>query len=47
MAVGALAEDSSATGIGGDQASDAADDAGAVYVFHEPDQRANVPSSRP
>jgi hypothetical protein len=47
LAVGAIAEASRATGIGGDQANNAAGDAGAVYVFHEPDQRANVPSSRP
>ncbi|MES2249803.1 MAG: integrin [Pseudomonadota bacterium] len=33
MAVGAYLEDSSATGIDGDQTSDAAADAGAVYVF--------------
>src|SRR5262249_29129235 len=33
LAVGAFAEDSSATGINGNQASDAAADAGAVYVF--------------
>jgi hypothetical protein len=33
MAVGATTEDSAATGINGDQASDAAQSAGAVYVF--------------
>jgi cysteine-rich repeat protein len=33
LAVGAWFEDSSATGIGGDQASDTAGNAGAVYVF--------------
>ncbi len=33
LAVGAFLEDSAATGIGGDQASNAADDSGAVYVF--------------
>jgi cysteine-rich repeat protein len=33
LAVGAFAEDSSATGINGNQASDASTDAGAVYVF--------------
>jgi hypothetical protein len=33
MAVGATTEDSAATGINGDQASDSAQSAGAVYVF--------------
>jgi hypothetical protein len=33
LAVGAVHEDSDSTGIGGDQANDAAPDAGAVYVF--------------
>jgi cysteine-rich repeat protein len=33
LAVGALGEDSAATGIGGNQASTSAEDAGAVYVF--------------
>ncbi len=33
LVVGALTEDSGATGIGGDQTDDSADDAGAVYVF--------------
>jgi hypothetical protein len=33
LAVGASGEASAATGVGGDQASDAAPDAGAVYVF--------------
>jgi hypothetical protein len=33
LAVGATTEDSAATGIGGDQANDAAASAGAVYVF--------------
>jgi hypothetical protein len=33
MAVGATTEDSAATGINGDQASDAAQSAGAVYVY--------------
>jgi hypothetical protein len=33
LAVGAYAEDSSVTGIGGDQADDSAFGAGAVYVF--------------
>jgi hypothetical protein len=33
LAVGAQLEDSAATGIGGDQASNAAADSGAVYVF--------------
>jgi len=33
LAIGASAEDSAAEGIGGDQASNAAEDSGAVYVF--------------
>jgi hypothetical protein len=33
LAVSAYAEDSSATGIGGDQASNAANAAGAVYLY--------------
>jgi hypothetical protein len=33
LAVGAGFEDSAATGIGGDQTSNAATDSGAVYVF--------------
>jgi FG-GAP repeat len=33
MCVGAPVEDSAATGIGGDQADNSADDAGAVYVY--------------
>lgn len=33
LAVGAFGEDSSATGVGGEQADDAAEDSGAVYVF--------------
>jgi len=33
LAVGAIAEDSAATGIGGNQADNSARDAGAVYVF--------------
>jgi cysteine-rich repeat protein len=33
LAVGAVGEDSAATGIGGDQADNAASNAGAVYVF--------------
>jgi hypothetical protein len=33
LAVGAIYEDSAATGVGGDQTSDAAQGAGAVYVF--------------
>jgi hypothetical protein len=34
LAVGAYLEDSAATGVGGDQMSNAASDSGAVYVFH-------------
>ena len=33
LAVGASSEDSSATGVGGDQSNNAASDSGAVYVF--------------
>ena len=33
LAVGAIQEDSSATGINGDQADNSASDSGAVYVF--------------
>jgi len=33
LAIGAFGEDSAATGVGGDQASNAAADSGAVYVF--------------
>jgi hypothetical protein len=33
LAVGAYAEDSAATGVGGDQTSEAATDSGAVYVY--------------
>jgi hypothetical protein len=33
LAVGATAEDSAATGVDGDQTSNAARDSGAVYVF--------------
>ena len=36
MAVGAYQEQSAATGIGGDQADDSADLAGAVYVYRRP-----------
>jgi hypothetical protein len=36
LAASARAEDSAATGIDGDQADDAAPDAGAVYVFGWP-----------
>jgi cysteine-rich repeat protein len=37
LAVGAVSEDSAATGIGGDEADDNADDAGAAYVFTRTD----------
>ena len=48
LAVGAMSEDSSVTGIGGDQANTAAVDSGAVYVFTRADtwsQRAYVKAS--
>ncbi len=34
LAVGAWGEESSATGVGGDQADNSASDSGAVYIFH-------------
>ena len=34
LAVGANTEDSAATGVGGNQASNTATDADAVYLFH-------------
>ncbi len=39
LAIGAVSEDSAATGIEGDQANNAAEDSGAVYVFRKTDER--------
>ncbi|MEM9492028.1 MAG: FG-GAP repeat protein, partial [Myxococcota bacterium] len=38
LAVGALSEDSSARGVGGDESDNGATDSGAVYVFHRSEQ---------